>query len=142
MLDRFPADIVAGVNEAVGTSKVKGTLTGGFEAAQSIIALVRRVRQILPPERINDVFDDVQGQNRVTRLFEEIGADTIACMAEGAKELARLWDSAWREGGGDVIGQAHLVAIAKSQLRQRYERKTFLESLTLREMAARGIGVQ
>ena len=141
MLDRFAPQIVAGVNQAVGKAKVKGSLTGGFEAAQSIIALVRRVRKILPPDRINDVFDDVQGRDRVSRLFDELGEDAIACMAEGAKELARLWDAAWREGGGDVIGQARLVAISKSQLRQRYERKTFLESLTLREMAAAGIGV-
>ena len=141
MLDRFAPQIVAGVNQAVGTAKVKGSLAGGFEAAQSVIALVRRVRKILPPERINDVFEDVQGRDCVSRLFDELGEDAVECMAEGAKELARLWDSAWREGGGDVIGQARLVAISKSQLRQRYERKTFLESLTLREMAAAGIGV-
>jgi hypothetical protein len=142
MLDKFAVDVVTGVNAAVGTAKVKGTLTGGVQAAESVIALVRRIRQILPPERINEVFDDVQGRDRTTRLFERLGRDAIACMAEGAKELARLWDAAWREGGGDAIGTTHLVAMSRSKLRQRYERKTFLESLTLREMAERGIGTR
>jgi hypothetical protein len=120
---------------------VKGTLNGGFEAAQSVIQLVRTIRKILPPERINDVFDDVEGRDRVDHLFEELGTSTTRCMAEGSKELARLWDSAWRQGGGDPIGASNLIAMPKAKLRQRYERKTFLESLTLREMAARGIGI-
>ena len=141
MLDKFAVDIVEGINREVGTRKIRGTLTGGFEAAQSTIELVRRVRQILPPQTINDVFDDVEGRDRANHLFAELGDRTIRCMAEGAKELARLWDSAWREGGGDAIGGARLVAQSKSQLKRRYERKTFIESLTLREMADAGIGI-
>ena len=77
----------------------------------------------------------------IDHLFDELGDRTIRCMAEGAKELARLWDSAWREGGGEAIGANKLVALSKAQLRQRYERKTFIESLTLREMVAAGIGM-
>ena len=141
MLDKFAVQIVEGVNRAVGSAKVKGTITGGHGAAVSCVELIRRVRQILSPETINDVFDDVEGRERIDHLFNELGGRTVKCMAEGAKELARLWDSAWREGKGDSIAAAKMVAISKAQLRQRYERKTFVESLTLREMAAKEIGM-
>lgn len=141
MLDKFAIQIIEGVNQRVGSAKIKGTIGDGHGAAVSTVRLIRKVRQILSPETINDVFDDVGGRERVNHLFAELGERTMDCMAEGAKELARLWDSAWREGGGDSIGATKLVAVSKAQLRQRYERKTFCESLTLREMAARGIGM-
>jgi hypothetical protein len=140
MLAKFAVDIVAGVNEQVGPGKVEGTLNGGFEAAQSVIQLVRTIRKIVPPERINDVSDDVEGRDRVDHLFEELGTSRCAAWPRAPRKLARLWDSAWRQGGGDSIGALNLIAMPKAKLRQRYERKT-LESLTLREMAVRGIGI-
>jgi hypothetical protein len=106
MLDKFAVQIVEGVNQAVGSAKVKGTIQGGNEAAASAIQLIRKVRDILSPETINDVFDDIEGRDRIDHLFNELGDRMVRCMAEGAIKLARLWDSAWREGGGDAIGSS------------------------------------
>jgi hypothetical protein len=51
-------------------------------------------------------------------------------MADGCLYLATLWDSAWREGGGDTTMPA-AVAISQTRLEELYQNPDFLPSHTL-----------
>ena len=71
-------------------------------AAERTIALMRRVRDILSPEEIVDVWNEQNHSSpNYTKMWEKLGPQTGACMAEGALLLASLWQSAWRAGNGD-----------------------------------------
>ncbi len=52
-------------------------------------------------------------------------------MADGARTLALLWESAWVEGGGASIPQSKLKRINRTRLQEIYERRDFLPSVPL-----------
>lgn len=135
MLDSRPDELVDAVAAALGNRKAKKDVTGGKEAAASIIQLFRDVRKVLSPEEIVKFFLTLD-QNKPKQMWDEFGARTAEVMALGCLRLASLWQSAWVEGGGDQIPNNKLTAINKSTLKQKYENKTFLESLNLKDMAA------
>ena len=60
-------------------------------------------------------------------LWDALGDETIACLADGARTLAMLWESAYRQGSAPAFKNA----VAESSLKKSYEGKTFLESLHL-----------
>ena len=58
----------------------------------------------IPPKDIVAEFVKVQDQKPAAladALWDMLGEDTRKVMANGAICLAQLWDSAWKEGGGD-----------------------------------------
>jgi hypothetical protein len=138
MLDSRPDELVVAVESAIGNRKAKKDVSGGKEAAASIIQLFRDVRKILAPEEIVEFFQTLT-DNKPTQMWEEFGDRTAKCMALGCLRLASLWQSAWVEGGGDQIPNNKLTEIKTSALRQKYERKTFLESMNLKDMIDSGI---
>jgi hypothetical protein len=138
MLDSRPDELVVAVESAIGNRKAKKDVSGGKEAAASIIQLFRDVRKILAPEEIVDFFQTLT-DNKPAQMWDEFGERTAKCMALGCLRLASLWQSAWVEGGGDQIPNNKLTEIKTTTLRQKYEKKTFLESLNLRDMIESGI---
>jgi hypothetical protein len=91
---------------------------------------MRRSAKRLPPTRICEVYDGLGGgQSKATLqgLWTALGDDTIACLADGARTLAMLWESAYRQG----TAAAFENAVAEPSLKKTYERKTFLGSLHL-----------
>jgi hypothetical protein len=134
MLDSRPGNVVTAVESAFGKRKAKKDVAGGKEAAASIIKLIRDVRKILPPEEIVDFFQTLT-DNKPAQMWGEFGERTAECMALGCLRLASLWQSAWVEGGGDQIPNNKLTEIKTSALRQKYENKSFLASLNLKDMA-------
>lgn len=134
MLDSRPDELVSAVETALGKRKAKKDVTGGKAAATSIIQLIRDVRKTLAPEEIVSFFQTLT-TDKPAQMWDKFGARTAECQALGCLRLASLWQSAWVEGGGDAIPNTKLMAISESTLRQKYERKTFLESLSLKDMA-------
>ena len=77
-------------------------ILNGAMAAERTIGLMLRVRDILSPEEIVEVWNEQNPNSpNYTKMWEKLGPKTGACMAEGALLLASLWQSAWRVGNGD-----------------------------------------
>jgi hypothetical protein len=66
-------------------------------------------------------------------LFSKFGPRTIDVMADGCKLLALVWESAWKEGGGDQK-IADLSACDHGALSSLYIKKPTLQSFLLTEI--------
>ena len=132
MIDVFPKEVRTGVDGfAIGKlGPALKKVTAGHEAGVACLELMRRSARRLPPTRICEVYDDLGGGQRTATLqslWTALGSETIACLADGARTLAMLWESAYRQGGAAAFRNT----VPASSLRKAYERKTFLESLHL-----------
>ena len=63
-------------------------------------------------------------------MWQTLGARTIDVMADGCFCLAQLWDSAWKEGGGDTA-ITRFDAIDEATLEGLYQNPDFLHSYTI-----------
>lgn len=131
MLDRFSAEIIERVNTKLAGTRATPTVTGGKEAAISTMHLMNKVMHVLPPVEIIEVFERSSGRNKFKKMFEALGTQTIDCMSEGSLFLAELWESAWLEGGGDLIRDSNISTIDKEILKDLYNDPKFLESFQL-----------
>ena len=87
------------------------------------------------PEALVDAYAATPGgkSKAVTSvIWNAFGDGTIATLCDGTKALAALWESAWRVADGETrFSMAAMQPMNKNALRNRYERKTFVESLDL-----------
>jgi hypothetical protein len=139
MMDRRTAEMVAAVNTKLTNVKATADVVGGHAAAVSIVTLVRTCRQILPPLAIVETFREVGGQQRIPHMWDELGDRAAACLAEGSRRLACLWESAWKEGNGSAVPESRIRAVDTEALKALYDDDLFLESMTLRELAVPGV---
>lgn len=130
MLDDNSPEIVAGVNEYVANFNAVPTIEGGKAAAISTIELMRRSSEILAPLEIINVYKSTH--HRVNKMFEQLGTRTCAVMGEGSLVLASLWESAWKQGGGDNIDM-QMEKIPRALLESFYTDKKFLESYMIKD---------
>ncbi|MDX6612987.1 MAG: hypothetical protein QOD75_2173 [Blastocatellia bacterium] len=133
MLDRFAADVIAGVNENLKSSKAKADVKGGHAAATSVIELMRNTIQTLPPMKIITAHNAETGRQRTEHMFKVLGPKTTEVMASGALRLASLWASAWKEGGGGKIPAAEIGPVDKAALKKLYNKDSFLEAFRLKD---------
>ena len=110
------------------------TINGHHNAANSIVGLMLKTFDALPPRNIVDRFKQVSDGQKpkaiANALWESFSTQTIEVMANSCRYLAMLWESAWKEGGG-TAKLAGNAAITKRQLISHYSKKPFLESCTL-----------
>ncbi|MBB3964924.1 S1/P1 Nuclease [Rhizobium metallidurans] len=114
-------------------------LPDGQAVAVSIFQLMDRTTRALPPVDIVDAYIAAGGgkSRRVTsQLWKQFGPETAAVMADGARILALLWDSAWASGDGDRLKSKDLVAVDRADLKQLYEKNDFVPSLVLDDIGA------
>jgi hypothetical protein len=74
------------------------------------------------------------GQSKAVtgKLWDRFGPATVSVLADGARTLAMLWDSAWTQGQGDTrFTAAQLTAVDRSALQHLYESPGFVPSLDL-----------
>jgi hypothetical protein len=136
MLDRFAAEFVDRLNTQLGSTKAKGKVSSGADAADLTVQLMRQTMKKLPPERVLEVFRQSSGQSQTAALWTELGDDTVAVTAQGALTLAKLWQSAWALGKGEsTFSKTECQkAIDKNRLRALYNTKTLAESNWLKDM--------
>ncbi|WP_242181819.1 hypothetical protein [Sphingomonas sp. CARO-RG-8B-R24-01] len=108
-----------------------GGKPSGHAIAVAVVALMQRTVDRLPPLTIVDAFNDHMGAGQTEELWNELKDKTAACMQDGAKTLARIWEAAWRAGGSPDFGS---VAFAEDDLAALYSRKSFLPSYTLDQL--------
>jgi len=134
MLDRFAPEIIAGVNSKLKNKKAKPTVKGGHEAAILVIELMRKTIQMLPPQDVIDAYKSQGSGSRIQRMWDALGDRTVECVANGCLELATLWASAWKEGGGSAVSQQVIAPVSRTKLKTLYNTSNFLPALRLKEM--------
>jgi hypothetical protein len=134
MVDRYSEELRDGLVTAMGRTPNRSFFDTGKEAAVAIVQLMDRSARRIPPKKLVDAFI-AAGETKTVAvydaLWEQFGDDTIAVMADGARVLAQLWESAWIAGRGDTIAAAKLKPIEKKALKKLYETPQFVPSLDL-----------
>jgi len=133
MVDRHVPEIMSGVDAILAHPPAPPLVSGGHAAAVTVVNLMQQTFKAIAPKDIVDAFVKVEDQKPAARadaLWKTLGKDTIKVMADGCICLAQLWDSAWKEGGGDTTITA-LGAIDETVLEPIYQDPDFLHSYTL-----------
>ena len=132
MIGRHGRDLIKMI-PAARTNDVAEIVPGGTptgrNAAEAVVALMQRTVKRLPPLTIVDVFDANMGRSQVDMLWAKLKDPTAACMQDGAKTLARVWEAAWRAGSGE--DQAQGGKFDQDDLRKLYENSKFLPAYEL-----------
>ena len=86
----------------------------------------------LPPMEIINVFK--LAEHKVDEMFSKLGKVTCELMGDGSLRLGSLWESAWKQGGGNNI-DTEMTKVPIELLQQFYDDKvdkTFLESFKIK----------
>ncbi len=109
---------------------------GGKQAAWAVVQLMERSLKELSPEKIIEVYL-AAGGGAHPEMWPQLRDRTVARLEDGCRQVARLWASAWKEGGGIAAGRlSHFTQEALSKL---YDDPGFLPSYFLTEIVSMGI---
>lgn len=134
MIDRYARQLVAAIPADLATLGDLELIDDGQHAALATVELMDRSAQRLPPTQLVDAFVALGGKPVVATqdgLWSRFGEQTGLLMADSARTLAMIWDSAWAAGSGDKIKKSALQAIPHDRLRELYQQRQFVESLDL-----------
>lgn len=134
MLDRFAADIIAGVNENLKSSNAKADVKGGKGAAIRVIDLMRNTVKTLPPLKVIEAYNATDGgRERTEHMFNVLGKKTSETMAAGCLCLASIWASAWKEGKGSKVAASKIGPVDRGDLKTLYNTNSFVEAFRLQD---------
>lgn len=108
----------------------------GFGAAEAVVDLMQQTFKAIQPADIVKAYVPIKKlkpKEVADHLWSQFGRATIGVMADGARTLAMLWDSAWKEGGG-TASTANKGKISQTALKNLYIRPKFLESFPLAQI--------
>ncbi|MFY0566703.1 hypothetical protein ACN28E_23085 [Archangium lansingense] len=134
MLDLRAAELIAGVNERVKRTHVTDTLQSGAAAADAVVQLMQATFDTLSPMEVIEAYNEQGGRQRIPHMWDVLGERTCDCMARGARCLAMLWESAWREGGGTKLATSQLGPVDAQTLLTLYSDPAFIPVSWLRDM--------
>jgi hypothetical protein len=139
MVGRHGKDLIKMIPDArtadVAEIAPGGTPTGR-DAAVAVVALMQRTVNRLPPMTIVNLFNDHMGRGQVEMMWAKLKDATAACMQDGAKTLARVWEAAWRAGAGEDRAQGG--KFNPDDLRKLYENPDFLPAYKLQDVTLDG----
>ena len=130
MVDDRAKELLAGIPAALAKIQKLPLVTTGQGAATAILQLMDRTQRAIPPKSLVDAYLAAGGgKSRAVRdaLWTGFGQRTIDIMADGARVLAMLWDSAWRQAGP----LSTKTAIPQPELQKLYTDSGFVPSLDL-----------
>jgi hypothetical protein len=133
MIDRHVEEVITGVDSKLQPPPHPPSVKGGHAAAVAVVDLMQQTFDTIPPREIISEFLKVEDEKPAARadaMWSVLGERTIKVMADGCICLARLWDSAWKEGDGDSNINS-LRAISEGALEKLYQNPNFLPSHTL-----------
>lgn len=135
MVDRWSAEILAGIPEHQGEYKV-GSIRCGRDAAMEVIRLMEDTARLVVPTDLVDEYVDAPGTPAQKRdaLWQKFGDATMKMMAHGADVLAAIWEAAWKCGGGSRMRD--LTACSTKALQKLYEDPGFVPSRYLDQIGA------
>ena len=131
MVARHGEDLI-GMIPVAGAEDVapiaEGGTPTGHDIAVAVVELMQRTVKRLPPLVIVDAFDTHMGSDQMDDMWSELKERTAACMQDGAKTLARIWEAAWRAGGSPAFDA---TTFKQEDLTALYKNHDFLPSYTL-----------
>ena len=134
MFEVRAANMLTAVNDALSGVKATAGVTGGRDAAREAMKMMQDSFDTLPPKAIIDADDPGKNQPERGRiLWDAIGPQTARLVASGCTFLARLWESAWAEGKGDLIPWDALKTVEESYINDKVRDRNWLPALTLEE---------
>ena len=142
MIDHHAAEIVAalpGRLQELAADPLPQVDTGQ-RAAAAVVALMDRTARAIDPASLVRIYAATRGGNSqavTAKLWQAFSPATITILADGARTLAMIWESAWilGNGPGRFSGDA-LRAIDRDTLQALYENPDFVPSLDLDHIAA------
>jgi hypothetical protein len=137
MVNLHVADIQAAL--AALRARRSKPINGGYAAAVATVGLMRDTFAAIQPSAIVKAYlplkvSGQKPQDISDALWAKFGEATIAVMADGARCLAMLWESAWLEGGAP--SRVPVTPFRPSELARLYQRESFLPSYTLKTIGA------
>src|SRR5262249_20885920 len=134
MIGRHGRDLIEMIPKAETdpVAPVGGNRPTGRDAAVAVVALMRRTVKRLAPLTIVDLFDGHMGRGQVDVVWDEVKEPTAACMQDGAKTLARIWEAAWRAGNGERGGAGE--KFDQDDLQKLYNTPSFLPAFKLQDV--------
>jgi hypothetical protein len=139
MIDNNAEDVVKNLRRSLTTVARPPFVSNGREAAIEIVRLMDRVAGEIDPTELTNAFIDAGGghsQALTTALFTQFGDATGNVMADGTVVLGMLWESAWRKAAAEgKFSPSALGPLDRDELRKIYEKKTFVPSLELADVA-------
>ncbi|MEJ0013839.1 MAG: hypothetical protein WDM94_14745 [Bauldia sp.] len=137
MLNLKAPDLMEALKQNLPKSHGLKLCRSGTEVARATVALMDAAAKALPPMDILDSFEaNGAAQNKATLsgMWGDLEDRTVEVMILGARYLALLWDSAWKEGNGDDIDEGELVALDSDAVRDLYVDVDFLPSRTIEDI--------
>jgi len=104
----------------------KVRVTGGIQAAATVIDLILKVSKKLPPLELINAF----AKTGLDGVWKKYGNLTGEIMADGCIALSQLWDSAWIEGNGNQ-NVNYTGAFDNATFQNLYSDPNFLPSYSL-----------
>jgi hypothetical protein len=108
----------------------------GFGAAEATVNLMQETFDTIQPLDIVNAYVPIKKlkpKEVADQLWKKFGQDTVKVMANGARTLSMLWDSAWKEGGG-TAKVAKAGKISPGAFKKLYIRPDFMHSFTLAQI--------
>jgi hypothetical protein len=141
MLEVDPAAALADVNKKAANLKSDAaSIRSGHDAAVAVVELMYQSQKRLPPKTIIKADDPSNtAKQRAANLWanKTVRDGTTASLAASVRLLADLWESAWREGGGNTIAAGKIRGFEEADLDAVYRRdKSFVPSYSLAKLAA------
>jgi hypothetical protein len=133
MVNYHITEILPGIDERLSGATALPAIQGGHGAAVAVVALMNRTFGAIKPMDIVNAFVPIMGEkpkDQSEALWKKFGGATMDVMADGCQCLVQIWESAWKEGGGDNT-ITDLGEIAEQQLETLYQNKDFMPSHTL-----------
>lgn len=139
MIGRHGADLLAMIPAAVtdAVAPLPGRTPDGHDAAVAVVSLMRRTVARLAPLTIVDLFDSHMGPGQIEAMWAALKEPTAACMQDGAKTLARIWEGAWRAGGGGKLPAAGTLEQSDLSALYRAPNTDFLPAYRLQDVVVR-----
>jgi hypothetical protein len=125
MLARLNTELGIGPGQQ-GSHGATKFCTSGHDAAVATVEVMRTAFETIKVDDILATY--VQDEKK---MWDEFGQKTVELLAEGARALAMIWESAWKTPGNTIKA---LGAIPFEALVAIYEDKSWAPSMTLDEI--------
>lgn len=143
MLDQRAAELLDVISGILGETPApeSATFKSGAKAADEVVQLMGATIQLIPPEEVIDAYNAEEGRKRIDHMWTALGERTAETIINGARTLARIWASAWKEGRGRAeakpVSKAALEEpVPEERLMELYNDRDFVESKWLRDLTA------